>query len=234
MWQIDNQPSEVLREILQEMPSCYMVSGLDGEIYWANAAFLQWCGYSSIAELQKTGWKKLSVESTDLQADIDAANEMRQGTIREYVVNKQYIPKGGRPEWGQLVVQRKPPIGEFQFALCHWTPLKNGTATAFNMAMERCEKIQDQIEKMNQHISTLTTRTEEENWVNSSIRMCMKHPKMALGLLFIMLSVFGLNNVLDLFQKVGIVHLQIDSKPKPPESGQISTEKPAMQFVAVQ
>jgi len=35
----------------------------------------------------------------------------------------------------------------------------------------------------------------------------MKHPRMALGLLVLMLSVFGLNNVLELFSKVGLVHL---------------------------
>jgi len=207
MWKIEDQTQETLREMLQEMPSCYLISGASGEIYWANSAFLQWSGYSSIGELQKTGWQKLSVEGADLQADLEAASEMRRGVVREYTISKQYIPKGGKPEWGQLFVQRKPAIGEFQFAVCCWSPLKNGTATAFSLAMERCEKIQEQIKEMNQHISTLTTRTEEENWINSSIRMCMKHPRMALGLLVLMLSVFGLNNVLELFSKVGLVHL---------------------------
>lgn len=234
MWKPEEQPVEVLAEILQEMPSCYLISGLAGEIYWANAAFLQWSGYASIAELRSVGWKKISVDGPDLQADLDAASEMRLGYTREYVVNKQYIPKGGKPEWGQLFVQRKPPIGEFKFALCQWVPLKNGTATAFNLAMERCEKIQGQLAEMNNHISTLTTRTEEENWVNSSIRMCMKHPRIAVAILTMMLSVFGLNNILDLFQKFGLVHPRESREPvsRPPEVGDV--EKPAMQFVAIE
>ena len=213
MWNIDEQPVSVLVEILQEMPSCYLISGVDGEIYWANAAFLHWTGYSSISELKKAGWQKLSAEGADLQADMDAAGELKAGRIREYLITKQYVPKGGKPEWGQLFVQRKPAIGNFEFAVCNWNPLKNGTASAFGEAMQRCEKIQEQLSQMNQHISTLTTRTEEENWINATIRVSMKHPKIAFAVLVVIMSIFGVNNILDIAEKIGLIEVQLSKPP---------------------
>ena len=209
MW-ISQIPAEVLREVLQESPSCYMISGLDGEIYWANQSMLKWIGYTQ-GELTKLGWKKISVDNESLSADIEAANDIRTGKLREYYVEKQYTPKNAKPEWGHLVVQRYPVVGEFQFALCHWTPLKNGTATAFTLAMDRCLAIQAELDRMNQVVRTLTSETEEQRWVKSTTSMIFKYPRVVMAIIFVGAVLTGSARTIEILQRIG--YLPVPAQP---------------------
>lgn len=220
MW-LKQTEVETLREILQESPSCYMVTGLDGEIFWANQSMLKWLGYTQ-GELQKIGWKKISGDSESLAADLETANDMRTGRLREFYAEKQYTPKNSKPEWGQLVVQRYPVTGEFQFALCHWTPLKNGTATAFSLAMDRCSAIQAELGKMNTVLSTLATETDEQRWVKSTTSMIFKYPRAVLAIIICGALLTGSARTIEIMQRMGYLPIPVPApveKEKPPEVG---------------
>lgn len=202
MW-IDTVSDETLRVWAKHSPTQKIVSKLDGQILWANHAFCEWSQYT-LSELLKMTWMQLSVPDANLAADIEEVKRL-DAYNPSYVVKKQYIAKGSAPEWGHLTVVRYPLTGEPEYFLCTWEPLKNGTARAFTLAMEHSEKIDQRMKEMTAELKTLTTLSEEEKFWISCVSMIRKHPKIAVAFLIIALSVFGLNNVLELFQRVGIV-----------------------------
>jgi hypothetical protein len=150
----------------------------------------------------------ISVPDKSLEADVDEARNL-DAYNPTYQVKKQYIPKGAKPEWGQLTVMRYPLSGEIECCLCTWEPLKNGTATAFAMAMEHTQKLDARIEAMTMELRAVTTQTDEDKFVLGAIRMVQRHPKIAASFLFIALSIFGLNNVVELLQRTGLIQLPV-------------------------
>jgi hypothetical protein len=150
----------------------------------------------------------ISVPDKSLEADVDEARNL-DAYNPTYQVKKQYIPKGAKPEWGQLTVMRYPLSGEIECCLCTWEPLKNGTATAFAMAMEHTQRLDARIEAMTMELRAVTTQTDEDKFVLGAIRMVQRHPKIAAGFLFIALSIFGLNNVVELLQRTGLIQLPV-------------------------
>jgi hypothetical protein len=150
----------------------------------------------------------ISVPDKSLEADVDEARNL-DAYNPTYQVKKQYIPKGAKPEWGQLTVMRYPLSGEIECCLCTWEPLKNGTATAFAMAMEHTQRLDARIEAMTMELRAVTTQTDEDKFVLGAIRMVQRHPKIAASFLFIALSIFGLNNVVELLQRTGLIQLPV-------------------------
>lgn len=156
----------------------------------------------------------ISVPDKSLEADVDEARNL-DAYNPTYQVKKQYIPKGAKPEWGQLTVMRYPLSGEIECCLCTWEPLKNGTATAFAMAMEHTQKLDARIEAMTMELRAVTTQTDEDKFVLGAIRMVQRHPKIAASFLFIALSIFGLNNVVELLQRTGLIQLPVKIEKEP-------------------
>lgn len=184
---------------------------MDGEIYWASDAMCEWSGYT-LQELTSIGWYRLSVDDENLIADKKAVDEMRLGLRASYQVEKKYRKKNGTEHWGVLHTRRWPSSGEFQYAWCHWTPFVNGTQTAFSKAMEFQSALEKRVAEMVSELRQLTSQTEEDKWVISSIRMTQRHPKVAAFLLLVMLSIFGLNNVIELAQRVGVMPIPVTVK----------------------
>lgn len=206
MW-IDNAEDVVLRTWVKNCPAMKLVSTLDGEILWANAAFCEWSLYT-LNELRKLTWMQISVPDKNLEADIDETKNL-DAYNPSYSVRKQYIPKGSKPEWGQLTVMRYPLTGPIECCLCTWEPLKNGTATAFTLAMEHYTTITQKLEAMTTEIKAVTGRTDEEELVISGLRMIQRNPRKALAFVAIALSIFGLNNVVELLQRTGLVQIPV-------------------------
>jgi hypothetical protein len=156
----------------------------------------------------------ISVPDKSLEADVDEARNL-DAYNPTYQVKKQYIPKGAKPEWGQLTVMRYPLSGEIECCLCTWEPLKNGTATAFAMAMEHTQKLDARIEAMTVELKAITTQTDEDKFVLGAIRMVQRHPKIAAGFIIMALSIFGLNNVVELLQRTGLIQLPVKIEKEP-------------------
>jgi len=219
MWIEDTAKEDHLRTWIKHCPAMKIVSMLDGQILWANAAFCEWSQYT-LNELRKMTWMQISVPDENLRSDIDEIKNL-EAYNPTYQVKKQYIPKGNRPEWGNLTVMRYPLTGPIECCLCTWEPLKNGTAAAFTQAMDHYQEISKRLEEMRVEITTVTKRSDEEEFVVRGIRMVQRNPKVAATFLFIALSVFGLNNILSLLQRTGVVSLpiKIETIQEPQESG---------------
>jgi PAS domain S-box-containing protein len=207
MW-VNEAPPEQLATMIEYCAALKLVSGPNGEIFYANAAFREWSEYS-LFELKSIGWKKLSVENDSLTADIEAAKQVGDGYIQSYTVRKQYRTKSGAAHWGNLSVIRYPASGEIQCYFCVWEPFKNGTSTAFAMAMEHAQKLDARIEAMTAELKMITTQTEEDKFFLSTIRMVQRYPKASAAMLFFALSIFGLNNIVELLQRTGLIQLPV-------------------------
>ncbi len=207
MW-IDSVASEDhLRTWVKHCPAMKLVSTLDGQILWANAAFCEWSQYT-LNELRKLTWMQISVPDKNLEADVDEVKTL-DAYNPVYTVKKQYVPKGSKPEWGNLTVMRYPLTGPIECCLCTWEPLKNGTAAAFAQAMEQYEEIGKRLEAMAAEIKTVTSQTDEDKFVLGTIRMIQRHPKLAASFLVIALSIFGLNNIVELLQRTGLIQIPV-------------------------
>ena len=207
MW-ISEAEQQILATWVEHCPVLKLVSGPNGEIFWANRAFREFSEYTQ-KELQALGWKRLSVDGESLEADMDALNQMTSGYIQDYTVNKQYRTKSGAAKWGILTVLRYPAIGPIQCFLCTFEPLKNGTATAFDLAMERIGEMTTAINGVRDEVKTLTNMDADTTWVDQTIKGIKRHPKIAGALLTISLSVIGLNNVIAILQRVGLVEIPV-------------------------
>jgi len=210
MW-ISEVDDKILRTWVKHCPALKLVSTDDFRILYANDSFCEWIGYT-LKELQSIGWKRISVDDDSLQADIQAVANLSDGYQTTYTVQKQYIPKNGKPEWGSLSVMRYPATGDLVCFLCTFEPLKNGTQTAFTMAMDRIGDMTTQIGGLRQEVGKLTSQDEETTWINATVRMCRKHPRIAASMLVMMLSIFGANNILELAQRLGIVDIPVPLK----------------------
>jgi PAS domain S-box-containing protein len=73
---------------------------LDGRWIEANEALCQLVGYSE-AELRERTFQDITHPS-DLEADLSQLQEMLNGTIRSYNIEKRYIHKDGREVWALL------------------------------------------------------------------------------------------------------------------------------------
>ena len=207
MWIEDTAKEDHLRTWIKHCPAMKLVSTLDGQILWANAAFCEWSQYT-LNELRRMTWMQISVPDENLKSDIDEVKNL-EAYNPTYQVKKQYIPKGSRPEWGNLTVMRYPLSGPIECCLCTWDPMKNGTAAAFTQAMDNYQEISKRLEEMATEIGTVTKRSDEEEFVVRGLRMIQRNPKVAATFLFIALSIFGLNNVLSLLQRTGVVSLPV-------------------------
>ena len=202
MW-IENVDCTALRVFLRYCGVPVLVSKTDGSILWANDEFCEWSGYT-VGELQKLGWKKLSVPDENLEADMLQAAQLDAYRL-SYSVQKRYIPKNAQPAWGTLHVIRYPAVGEIEFCVCAWQPLKNGTQAAFNMAMEELSKLTSQMDACKAEIQKLTTIGEEEKLVSSVVAMLRKYPRMSWTIFVVILTLFGFNNLLQIASGLHLV-----------------------------
>ena len=207
---IDTVSPELLKVFTRNASVCILISKTDGTILWANHAFCELMRYT-LQELIDLGWIKISVDDASLKADIDEANKLDAYNL-SYSVTKQFVPKNSAPMWGVLNVMRYPAFGEMECCCCTFEPLKNGTATAFSYAIEHSKTVTGELTKMREELSKLTTQTTEQQWVNSTIQMAMKHPKLAMSIVIAGAVLSGANNVFEILQKAGIIEVPIVMK----------------------
>jgi PAS domain S-box-containing protein len=184
-----------------------IVSGTDGTIHWANDEFCEWSGYS-VHELRQLGWLKLSAEGDSLQSDIAMARGL-DGYRLTYTVQKQYVPKNDKPQWGALSVMRYPPTGEIEFCFCTWHPHKNGTQGAFEMAMKELNKMSVQIEGNRIEIAKLNTTTPEDVFMSTGLKLVKANPRISWTIFIIVLGIFGFNNILQIVTGLNLLPRQV-------------------------
>ncbi len=204
----DELPIDVFRTWTHNANVPLLISGKDGDIYWVNTAFEEWSGYT-VGELRALGWKRLSKQDESLDADIAAMKEVVDGYRTEYTVQKYYIPKGDKPQAGELSAVRYPPSGEIQFFLCTWHPLKNGTAAAFDLAVRHISEVDKSVALLTQQVEKLTQRSEDEDWLVNTSRLIRRYPKLSMTIIAGILSLGGVNQALELLQRLGSVGVPV-------------------------
>jgi PAS domain S-box-containing protein len=226
---------QVLTTWAKECHLCLMVAtadGGEGSLPWVNRAFENWTGYTRY-ELNKIGWKQLSVNDEDLQADIKAVEECVQGKRTSYTIRKRYIPKNESPQWGELSVVRYPEHGPVEYFLCVWIPLANQTSQAFSMAIANIEASTRAREMTNEELKALRREIEHANELTAAqklmlgiVDMAWAHPKAAWAVIFLLASLIVSANILDIIKSLSGIQSQI-STPKAP------TQQPATQIASL-
>lgn len=210
---IHTLPSDVVATILRSSGIMWLISKPTGEILDASPEFMRWIGYTH-DELTRLTWMQISVQDDSLNADLHSVNNLTPYDPF-YIVRKQYVPKNDKPAWGELTVTRHPMSGDkIEYCFCTWHPLKNGTAEAFAKAIENGLLVEKRINEMTTVLKQFTSQSEEDRYVLSTINMVKKHPRIAAAFVVIALGMFGLNNVLEILQRTGLMTLPIRIEQK--------------------
>ena len=199
---IETATDEQLKTWIRQCPALKLVTSPDGKILWANQSFLEWSQYR-LSEITR-----LTID--ELNGVGGAANDLGDLETQSAVVQRMQLrPNGEAAQWGHLTRMRYPLQGNMECFLCTWEPIKPATAEAFSLALEHSVRVDAKLTEMTTEIKKLTYQTDEENWVLSSFRIIQSHPKVAMTFLVIALSVAGLNNVVGLLQRIGVVSLPV-------------------------
>lgn len=210
---IHTLPADVVATILRSSGVMWLISKPTGEILDASPEFLRWIGYTH-EEITRLTWMQISVQDDSLNADLHSVANLTPYDPF-YIVRKQYVPKNDKPAWGELIVTRHPMVGDkVEYCFCTWHPLKNGTAEAFAKAIENGLLVEKRINEMTTVLRQFTSQSEEDRYVLSTINMVKKHPRIAAAFVVIALGMFGLNNVLEILQRTGLIEIPIRIEQK--------------------
>lgn len=214
---ISTLPAEVVSTILRSSGIMWLISKPTGEILDASPEFMRWIGYTH-EEITRLTWMQISVQDDSLNADMHSVANLTPYDPF-YIVRKQYVPKNDKPAWGELIVTRHPMVGDkIEYCFCTWLPLKNGTAEAFAKALENGLLVEKRINEMTTVLKQFTSQSEEDRYVLSTINMVKKHPRIAAAFVVIALGMFGLNNVLEILQRTGLIEIPIRIEQKSEQS----------------
>lgn len=227
----DELPIDVFRCWARNANVPLLITCTEGDIYWANPAFEEWSGYT-LGELRSIGWRKLSKPDESLDADLAAMKEVVDGYRTEYTVHKYYIPKGDKPQAGELHAVRYPLSGNIEFFLCTWHPLRNGTQVAFELAVRHISEVDKSVAALTQQVSKLTERSEDEDWLVNTSRLIRRYPKLSAAIIAGMLSLGGVNQALELLQRLNSVGVPVppalketDAMQQPIQSRPIAAQR---------
>jgi hypothetical protein len=207
---IDTVDIEVLKVALQHTSAQHLISMPDGKILWANKAFIKWVGYT-LSELTHMTWMDFSVYDDQLKVDLEEVAKL-EGYQISYTVQKKYVPRDRKPEHGLLHVLRYPLNGPIECCICTWEPLREGNVESLEVAIQYFKVIDEKL-------LLITRQTEEEKLVIGILQLIRKYPKVALAILFGLLSIFGINNALQILQGMGYI-------PEPTRQVEIKGQTP--------
>lgn len=177
MW-LRAQKEELKEDWLRAGPAMIFAIDVDSNILWANPCFTDWSKYSAM-ELRQGGCRRLSVSAESFAADMSVLRDVIDGFSSEIQTQIQLQPKNSQSEWGDLTLRRYPQTGQIEVFLCHWSPLKNGTATAFALAIEATRETAEAMKELAARVTTLSSTNEDEDFVIRAIRAARRHPKLA-------------------------------------------------------
>jgi hypothetical protein len=83
--------------------------------------------------------------------------------------------------------------------------LANGTAQAFEFALDSQRKIAAQMEQLTTSVESLTQQTTEESFFLSAFRMAAKYPKISLACVMVILSIGGCDAAFNTLERLGYV-----------------------------
>jgi len=208
-WLENLQGCDNLKAFLQHTTVSILVSKIDGSILWANTAFLNWSGYTLI-ELQKYGWKQISVPGDDFDQDVVKSTTW-DSFVPVYSQQKQYYRKNQSPGRGTMTAIRFPPYGEIEFCIVTWIPREGLDAGSLEEIMQQMSASEAAISEIATLVRSASAVSEEQKFVISAMSLAAKYPKITWAIVVSLLGLFGLNNALDILKTFQIV-------PEPPRN----------------
>ena len=202
-WLDELQGCDSLKAFLQHTTVPLLVSRPEGAILWANAAFLNWSGFSG-AELQKYGWKQITVPGDELDADTKKA-ESWDDFAPVYSQLKQYYRKNQSPAWGVVSPMRFPPYGPIEFCITTWLPCEGTSDKSLELAVTYIQASEKEIKALKDTVSAYSIITEEQRFIMNAVVVAQKHPRITWGVLAVGLGLLGLNNALEILKTINIV-----------------------------
>lgn len=194
------QERQLLEITLRHLECCILMSTVQGNILWANDAFVHWSGYTQ-SELQTMTWMDLSVRDASLMADTFEAKQL-DGYQQTYRVRKQYIPKQSKPVWGTLNVLRYPAIGELQCCICTWHPLGDDSREAYTLATEAIHSMSSELQRLSDALSAHVSQSLFESTIVSILKLGIKYPKASWVVFVTIVLLIGGNAGFDLLVKL--------------------------------
>jgi PAS domain S-box-containing protein len=173
----------------------FIRSGANGEIFDANEAFEELTGYSSY-ELKRRGWRSISIQDEDVEADNAITAELVTGKRQSMTVVKTYVSKLGVPIPGQLLAVRFPQgSATMECSLCFFIPLANGSKAALSLVVDYIEKhtnashsLAEKIATMSNDLQLKKAQTVGERLWDTFGEWALQNPKTAIVILLILLS----------------------------------------------
>lgn len=170
-----------------------LFSDVDGNILWANDAFLGWIGYTMSEFTRQNSpvtWKQITVPDASLDADIEMAEKTSNGNQDSYVIRKFYIPKNQSPQFVELFVRRFPSTGgkaEFELFVCEVSPLFNGHARIAKDYENSQQELVACLTAMNDKLEAIAN-----HGLNAAVTWLMEHKWAGIPtLIFLVYIVFG-------------------------------------------
>lgn len=208
----------------------FLRSGGNFEIHSVNAAFEELLGYSEY-ELKKKGWKGLSVQNEDFEADMAITAELVTGKRQSMTVIKSYVSKLGVPIPGQLLAIRYPQGTEpMQCALCFFVPLANGSKAALSLVVDYIEKhtnashdLAEKIATMAQDVQTRKSQTKLQSMLYSILEWGIENPVKAGTIASVLWVTFA--TIPQLALRVGLPPQPVQIQVADPRTGEM---KPAV------
>lgn len=188
----------------------FIRSGGNGEIFDVNEAFEELLGYSAY-ELKRKGWKAISVQNEDLDADNAITAELVTGNRQSMTVIKSYVSKLGVPIPGQLLAVRFPQgVAPMECALCFFIPLANGSKAALSLVVDYIEKhtnashsLAEKIATMSNDLQLKKAQTVGQRLWDTFGEWALQNPKAALIILLILLSLNPFPIIVTYFTRAG-------------------------------
>lgn len=224
MWLDTIAKIDHLKIWVKHCPVQKFVIAPDGTIVWANVAFLVWAKYSQY-ELGRLKLDDICVMDDAARKDIEDARQLSDKWEPVVRVNRQIVPKNERPCWGEITFIRYPVEGNVDYCFCTWDPLRNGTAAAFALAVERTSALENKVDAVLKVIKKDET-VERRLW-NTIGEWIEKNPKMAIVVTLIFLALNPYPIITTWVTRMGWMPAQpVQIEVKDPDTGET---KPASQ-----
>lgn len=160
--QKNNDTLEVFFSWVKRTKVLLIISGVNGEMYWSNQAFQNFIKYSEY-ELAKLTWSEISVNDSNLEADLEMSHKCAKGEIPGYSIQKQYIPKGQKPEWVCLDVLRYPEnlSSPFKFFLVAVKPMQEDSIDSLADMMRITHEVVLELKAISERLCTIESSLSE-------------------------------------------------------------------------
>jgi len=182
-----------------------LITALNGEIYDANDAFLDFIKYPLYDFIKKDNpktWKDITLPNEALESDLHEAELCMKGQIKTYNIRKHYVPNSALPNMVDIQVTRFPLEGgeqEFEFFFVTVVDMQGETGQAIrdihDLSVKLTKHLDSVSEKMEESLTlfkSLEKKVTQPNLINRFFDWVEKNPKIGYPTFFLFLYlIFG-------------------------------------------